>query len=135
MALIECSECGARISDKAKTCPHCGNPIEAIRNAEIDRQNRAYYREYNKNQLWINIGAFLLAAFIGFNVLKGELTLFGIASVAICIVGFIIMSVSWIQWIMALSIASQRYRHVPKWMFLITMLFGYAIGAIFGLKA
>ena len=24
MAIIKCKECGAQISDKAKTCPHCG---------------------------------------------------------------------------------------------------------------
>lgn len=28
MALIQCSECGARVSDLAKSCPHCGAPVE-----------------------------------------------------------------------------------------------------------
>lgn len=28
MALINCSECGHQVSDKAKTCPNCGCPIE-----------------------------------------------------------------------------------------------------------
>ena len=28
MALIKCPECGKEISDKAKSCPHCGFPIE-----------------------------------------------------------------------------------------------------------
>ncbi len=27
MALIECDECGKRISSKAETCPHCGAPV------------------------------------------------------------------------------------------------------------
>ena len=27
MALIKCSECGKDVSDKAPTCPNCGNPI------------------------------------------------------------------------------------------------------------
>lgn len=27
MALIKCPECGREISDKAQSCPHCGNPI------------------------------------------------------------------------------------------------------------
>ena len=27
MALIECSECGKQVSDKASSCPHCGAPI------------------------------------------------------------------------------------------------------------
>jgi len=30
MALIECCECGARISDRASACPHCGCPIEYV---------------------------------------------------------------------------------------------------------
>lgn len=135
MALIKCSECGKQISDKAKTCPNCGNPIEAIRMAEIDKQNREYYRNYNKNQLWINIGCFLLAMFAGYEVLSGELTLFGIVSVVVCIVGFLLMSVWWVQWVVAIFIASQRYKHIPKWMFIVTMLFGYAIGALIGLKS
>lgn len=28
MALIECPECGKKISDQAKMCPHCGMPLE-----------------------------------------------------------------------------------------------------------
>lgn len=31
MALINCSECGRRVSDRASSCPHCGNPISAAR--------------------------------------------------------------------------------------------------------
>lgn len=27
MALINCTECGKEISDKATSCPHCGNPM------------------------------------------------------------------------------------------------------------
>lgn len=29
MALIECNECGAQVSDKASKCPKCGNPLKA----------------------------------------------------------------------------------------------------------
>ena len=32
MALIKCSECGKEVSDKAKACPNCGNPIASPRN-------------------------------------------------------------------------------------------------------
>ena len=28
MALINCSECGKQVSDRAEKCPHCGNPIK-----------------------------------------------------------------------------------------------------------
>lgn len=27
MPLVNCSECRARVSDRAAACPHCGNPI------------------------------------------------------------------------------------------------------------
>lgn len=30
MALIKCSECGKEISDKAQSCPKCGNPISQV---------------------------------------------------------------------------------------------------------
>ena len=28
MALIKCPECGGTVSDTAKSCPHCGAPID-----------------------------------------------------------------------------------------------------------
>lgn len=31
MALVECSECGAKISDLASSCPHCGCPASSRR--------------------------------------------------------------------------------------------------------
>ena len=34
MALIECNECGRKISDKAEVCIHCGNPIDDIEEDE-----------------------------------------------------------------------------------------------------
>lgn len=32
MALIECPECGKEVSDKAKSCPNCGCPIDKFQN-------------------------------------------------------------------------------------------------------
>lgn len=29
MALISCTECGKQVSDKAATCPGCGNPLSS----------------------------------------------------------------------------------------------------------
>ena len=37
MALIKCKECGKEISDKAKTCPNCGNPTKSKR-FDIDKE-------------------------------------------------------------------------------------------------
>ena len=28
MALVKCSECGKAVSEKARECPFCGNPID-----------------------------------------------------------------------------------------------------------
>ncbi len=35
MALIECPECGAAVSDAARACPYCGYPIKKINIPEI----------------------------------------------------------------------------------------------------
>ena len=34
MALIDCSECGKRISDRASACPECGCPVDDIKSLE-----------------------------------------------------------------------------------------------------
>ena len=44
MALIKCYECGAMISDKASTCPHCGAPL--AKETAKDNNNPSY-RQYN----------------------------------------------------------------------------------------
>lgn len=38
MALIKCSECGQMVSDKAKACPHCGNPIKGVEQPQTEQQ-------------------------------------------------------------------------------------------------
>ncbi len=32
MALIACPECTRQVSDKAASCPHCGNPLAKLEN-------------------------------------------------------------------------------------------------------
>lgn len=134
MALIYCDECGKKISDKANVCPHCGNPIREIQMAEIERQTQEYYKEQNKRQLLINIVCFLGAMFAGYKIMSGELEPWKLIVVVVCVLLFLLMSVSWIQWIAAISIASQQYRHIPKWMVIVTVIFGFAIGSIIGMR-
>ena len=47
MALIKCSECGKEISDKAKTCPNCGCPVNK-------NQSKARAKKNNYFKLYIN---------------------------------------------------------------------------------
>ena len=42
MALIKCNECGKKISEKAKTCIHCGCPIEEIKIKEKVKSKKPF---------------------------------------------------------------------------------------------
>ena len=45
MALIKCNECGKEISDKAKMCVNCGNPIQPLDDDYydiVDKVNEMY---------------------------------------------------------------------------------------------
>ena len=42
MAMIKCKECGNEISDKAKTCVHCGCPIS------IETRKKVKKKEWNE---------------------------------------------------------------------------------------
>lgn len=62
MALIKCSECGHEVSDKASSCPNCGNPV--------DRKSNGSWKKPI-----IGIAFFLIiiaGAFGIWNVLKGN---------------------------------------------------------------
>lgn len=49
MALIKCDECGKDVSDKAKKCPHCGNPINEDLQIQFDLEKEkiglSFFRE------------------------------------------------------------------------------------------
>ena len=136
MAMIYCSECGKEISDQAKFCIHCGFPIQDIKNAEIDRQNREYYKKFNVWQLFINLVAFGISFYIGYIGLNGDVKLWAWAIFIICFALILFLSFKWIPCLfIALSFATQKYKHIPHWMIIITICFGYVLGGITGLKA
>lgn len=68
MALIKCSECGKEISDKAKTCPNCGCPLNgteipkpAIPREDVPPAKAPKKRKYG---CLVSIIIFLFLAFI-----------------------------------------------------------------------
>lgn len=51
MALINCPECGKEVSDKAKTCPNCGNPLKPDNNkilCKLDGVNDSVVLYHNR---------------------------------------------------------------------------------------
>ena len=51
MALISCPECGNSVSDKAKACPKCGFPIEAIENQVVEEKPLGSEQEQVQKQV------------------------------------------------------------------------------------
>ena len=71
MALIECDECGAQISDKASACPKCGNPLthyEEEVDEEGDDETKPFFKTLFESKLflWICFLAGLAGVFAGF---------------------------------------------------------------------
>lgn len=136
MALVTCKECGKEISDIAQVCPNCGYPIQAVKNAQIDKKNREYYKNYNIRQLLINILLFAVTFYIGYHAMavsEGiKLWAWGVFIVCGAIVLFLCWS--WIPYMVLFIVhISQEYKHIPRGFFLVTMCFGYVIGGAFGI--
>jgi RNA polymerase subunit RPABC4/transcription elongation factor Spt4 len=49
MALINCTECNREISDKAKSCPHCGLPIDILSSNAVNPHYHKLDDEENRN--------------------------------------------------------------------------------------
>ena len=74
MALIECSECGNKVSDKAEYCPNCGCPIEGMINDGPSNEDYVWEDEHESGQydyyqpkklrrwLWSTLALFILSA-------------------------------------------------------------------------
>ena len=80
MALIKCSECGKDVSDKAASCPGCGNPI-AVPEAMVDTPNKVSTEEISqmrKSPKWI------LSNIFGFD--SGSAIIFFIISIVVLLI-------------------------------------------------
>jgi hypothetical protein len=64
MALIDCPECGKRVSSNAPTCPHCGNPIakSSIANPEVHGKGEGIFMKS------LNCGCMIVLAIVALTV-------------------------------------------------------------------
>lgn len=77
MALINCTECGKEISDKATSCPHCGNPM----NQPVPKEEeylccpKCHSRELHAEQKGFSGGKALAGAIVtgGIGLLAGTI--------------------------------------------------------------
>ncbi|GJM58297.1 zinc ribbon domain-containing protein [uncultured Dubosiella sp.] len=69
MALIKCPECHQEVSDKAKTCPHCGNPMKKVSLPDLSNLKK----KPSKNFIIVGlvIAAVIVAVF-GFTLLSNR---------------------------------------------------------------
>ncbi len=66
MALIECPECGKKISEKANACPNCGNPMKRSKSEpkiEVKGQKEGCFLQT------LNVGCMIIFAIIGLIIL------------------------------------------------------------------
>lgn len=67
MALIDCPECGNKLSDKVNDCPHCGYPLN-------EQESLILNKELQKKVAKILIVVFLLisSVYVNKNILLGD---------------------------------------------------------------
>lgn len=62
MALIKCSECGKKISDKALACPNCGMPVSELQEVSVNTtEGNAVLHKKGVNKKIITFCAFIIA--------------------------------------------------------------------------
>ena len=54
MALINCKECNKEVSDKAESCPNCGNPISEKCVIKLHRESGFYTDKIRKYKIFID---------------------------------------------------------------------------------
>ena len=64
MALINCSECGKQMSDKAEACPFCGNPGE--KTEKVPQKEIVYIQPKQKSGggVWVFVGVLIAIVLI-----------------------------------------------------------------------
>jgi hypothetical protein len=106
MSLIKCSECGKEVSDKAATCPNCGNPMNGVNKTLVQIDSAPSKRR--KFRIWFLIFApmffigLILAMIWGSSaIMGGESRMLGFW-ILFAIVGFVGMVITAIRsWLAA----------------------------------
>lgn len=70
MAIIQCKECGGKVSDRATECPHCGCPIiqdatNAPESEELNPASEQELTEQPKSKLWLWVILAIVACAVG----------------------------------------------------------------------
>lgn len=118
MSLIKCPECNKEISDKAITCPHCGNPINESQPVIVQKD----YKSKAKAFTIAGIIIFLISGFIGISTtslmvgmkaqyLSGNGGLYPILNFgiyALTWIGIILFIIGIIYWIINASVNKKK---------------------------
>ena len=70
MALIDCKECGNKVSDKAQACPKCGAPVELD---QPEEKNEGEPKKKSKVGLFCGIGSLIVAVIVALFLLVPDL--------------------------------------------------------------
>lgn len=65
MAIIECKDCGGKVSDAAAACPHCGAPGSGTPADQDPAEDKKPKRTWWKWILGVPVGLFILMMVIG----------------------------------------------------------------------
>lgn len=76
MSLILCKECQKEVSNKANTCPHCGNPMHSTP-VEVELTNKKWKFLKLIGGLWFVFGLFIFLIFIQQDGFQSASTGFG----------------------------------------------------------
>ena len=135
MAMIKCAECGNTISNMAGVCPHCGYPIQAIKNAQVAQKERKFYKELNKSRIALSIVLFVFSLILGWDMFRIEnipTWYWSVYFIDLAIVLFFCLS--WIPYIIGIIVhVTQKRFHLTRFAYLISVCFGFAIGGVVGL--
>ena len=66
MSLIKCPECGHEVSDKAFSCPNCGNPINPLHSIETTDTGEYIEKSLLKTNKYLVIISILSVALLTF---------------------------------------------------------------------